>query len=166
MWFASQKASQSRLNITQRCCEHFSQQRDVYNERVGRLTLDNLRDNLPRVIVILLYILINITLMLYAIIYQAVVPKAHVLIVVARFSGMLLNFNCAFTVVLMLKQTILLLRSTHIYKWLPIDNHIDFHKFVGRFIAVLSLIHTIAHMSNFARLKGKSDRLENLQLEL
>ena len=124
---------------------------------MGQLSLDKLRDNLPRIITILLYVLINVALMLYAIVYRAVATKAHVLIVFARLSGMLLNFNCAFIIVLMLKQTILLMRTTKLYKWLPIDDHIDFHKFVGRLIGVLSLIHTIAHMSNFGRLKGKSN---------
>ena len=150
-----QKAAQLRQNIIQRCCIRLSRRTDIYNDRVGKLTMDNIRDNLPRIITILLYILVNLALMLYAIIYRAVTMKAHVLVVFARFSGMLLNFNCSFIVALMLKQTILLMRTTRLYKWLPIDDHIDFHKFVGRVIAVLSVIHTIAHMSNFGRLHGK-----------
>lgn len=119
------------------------------------MTLDNIRDNLPRIIMILLYILVTIGLIVYVAIYRAVVVKAHVLIVFARISGMLLNFNCSFSIVLMLKHTILLLRTTRLHRWLPIDDHIDFHKFVGRLIAVLSAVHTIAHISNFGRLKGK-----------
>ena len=158
IWFVKQKTSQSHQNIIQRCCLRLSHQGDVHNERVGKLTLDNLRDNLSRVIVILLYILVNLALMLYAAIHGAVVVKQHVLIVFARMSGMMLNFNCAFIVVLMLKQTILLMRTTQLYKWLPIDDHIDFHQFVGRLIAVLSAIHTIAYVSEFARLKGKSNQ--------
>jgi predicted ferric reductase len=132
-----------------------SRQGDVDNEQTKKLTLDNLRNNLPRVITILLYILINVGLIVYAIIYRAVVLKAHVLIVFARISAMLLNFNCSFVIVLMLKQTILVVRTTRLHRWLPIDDHIDFHKFVGRLIAALSIFHTIAHMSNFGRLKGE-----------
>ena len=158
IWFVNQKTSQLRQNIFQRYRVPSSWQEDTYNERAGKLTLDNL----PRVIAILLYILVNLALMLYVAIYRAVVLKAHVLIVFARMSGMLLNFNCAFIVVLMLKQTILLMRTTQLYKWLPIDDHIDFHKSVGRLIVVLSLIHGIAHIGNFARLKGTSNQYKKL----
>ena len=83
-----QKAAQLRQNIIQRCCIRLSRRTDIYNDRVGKLTMDNIRDNLPRIITILLYILVNLALMLYAIIYRAVTMKAHVLVVFARFSGM------------------------------------------------------------------------------
>lgn len=104
----------------------------------------------------ILYILVNVALLIYVIIYRARVLKAPVFLVFARIGGMLLNFNCAFIIVLMLRQTMLLIRSNRILRRLiPVDEHIDFHKFVGRFIAVLSLIHTIAHIINVAVAKSK-----------
>lgn len=158
IWFVNQKTSQLRQNILQRYLVPLSWQEDTYNERTGKLTLDNL----SRVMTVLVYILINLVLMLYVAIYRAAVLKAHVLVVFARMSGMLLNFNCAFIIVLMLKQTILLMRTTQLYKWLPIDGHIDFHKSVGRLIVVLSVIHAVAHIANFARLKGMSNQYRKL----
>ncbi|CAF3931944.1 unnamed protein product [Adineta steineri] len=65
---------------------------------------------------------------------------------------MLLNFNCTLVIILMLKYTILMLRmNKDLRKWIPLDDHIDFHKFVGRFITVLAIFHTISHMANFGR---------------
>ncbi len=98
----------------------------------------------------------NLALLLYVVIYRSTIIKSNVFEVFARIGGMLLNFNCSLIVVLMLKQTILLIRSNKfLRKLIPVDSHIDFHKFVGRFIAALAILHTIAHMINFGRLPGK-----------
>ena len=107
---------------------------------------------------IILYLLINLALTLYVIIYRIVVTNSNVLVILARIGGMLLNFNCALIIVLMLKQTILVIRTnTVLRKRLPVDDHIDFHKVVGRVIAGLAILHTVAHMANFGRLTGKKD---------
>ena len=90
------------------------------------------------------------------IIFRTIVRKSHVLVLFARIGGMLLNFNCALVIVLMLKRTILLIRSNKfLRKLIPVDDHIDFHKIVGRVIAGLAILHTVAHMANFGRLHGK-----------
>jgi len=73
--------------------------------------------------------------------------------VFARIGGLLLNFNSAFIIVLMLKRTILLIRTNKtLRKLIPIDDHIDFHRVVGRVIFGLAILHAIAHMANFGRL--------------
>ena len=78
------------------------------------------------------------------------------LVVLARVGGMLLNFNCALIIALMLKRTILLIRTNKfLRKFIPVDDHIDFHRVVGRVIAGLAVLHTIAHMANFGRLEGE-----------
>lgn len=103
-----------------------------------------------------LYVLINVALLLYVVIYRSTVTKNKALVVIARIGGMLLNFNCALVVVLMLRQTILFIRSRKLLRTLiPVDTHIDFHKMVGRYIGVLAIIHTLAHMINFATEDGK-----------
>ena len=61
---------------------------------------------------------------------------------------MALNFNCMWVLVLMLRKCITLLRMTKLCHVLPIDQHILFHKMVGRTIAVFSLVHTGAHIGN------------------
>jgi hypothetical protein len=99
---------------------------------------------------------VNLALLLYVIIYRITVTKSNVFVVFSRIGGMLLNFNCALVIVLMLKQTILVIRTNEfLRKLIPIDDHIDFHKIVGRVIAGLATLHTIAHMVNFGRLPGK-----------
>ena len=136
----------------------FSEQK-IYEVRPDRLKIDYIKDNLSRIIMILLYILINFALMLYVIIYRAGVLHQHVFVVIARIGGMLLNFNCALVIVLMLKHTILIIRTIKfLRKLLPVDDHIDFHKMVGRIIAALSILHTIGHMANFARSTGRNSR--------
>lgn len=90
------------------------------------------------------------------IIFRSIKTKLNVLVVFARIGGMLLNFNCAFVIVLMLKRTILLIRTSKLLrKFIPVDDHIDFHRVVGRVIAGLAILHTIAHMANFGRMSGK-----------
>lgn len=131
-------------------------QQSLYEQQKNKLTIDYIKDNLSRISFIILYLLVNLALLLYVIIYRSVVTKSHVLVVIARSGGMLLNFNCACIFALMLKQTILLIRTNKfLRKIIPVDDHIDFHKVVGRMIAILAIIHTIAHMSNFGRLTGQ-----------
>jgi hypothetical protein len=99
----------------------------------------------------ILYILVNIGLTLYVIIYRSITNKDGVFLVFARVGGILLNFNSVLIVVLMLKQTILYIRSNRVLRrCIPVDEHIDFHKFVGRFMTALAILHTIAHIINFA----------------
>ena len=71
---------------------------------------------------------------------------------VARGCGQCLNLNGSLILVLMLRQTLTFVRSTRVARLLPIDQHIIFHKTVGLIIAVLSLIHTVAHVGNAGKL--------------
>ena len=131
----------------------------IHECQKNKLTIDYIRNNLSRLITLSIYLLVNLALILYVVIYQSTVTKSSALAVIARASGMLMNFNCAFVIVLMLKQSILIIRTVKwLRKWIPVDDHIDFHRFVGRVIAVLALIHTIAHMSNFITMNGKRGR--------
>ena len=140
--------SNIRLSLFRRRCCDFSQHK-------SKLTSDYARDNVSRIVVFLLYLLVNLGLTIYVIVYRVVMERAHVLIVIARIAGMLLNFNCSLTIVLMLKQTILIIRTIKCLRTvIPVDDHIDFHKFVGKVIAALSIIHSIAHMTNFSRYAG------------
>lgn len=67
------------------------------------------------------------------------------------FTGQCLNFNCAWVLVLMLRQTLTFLRSRGCTAFLPIDHHIYLHKLTGVLIAVYSLVHTIMHLVNFSK---------------
>lgn len=61
-----------------------------------------------------------------------------------------MNFNCAFVLVLMLRQCITFLRTRGFGAFLPLDNHIYLHKMTGITIAIFSIIHTIMHALNFS----------------
>ena len=159
-WFISDGSQSPELNFIQRFFMKLSRQQSIYEQYRSKFTIDYLRDNLARVIILILYILINIALALYVIIYQSVVANANVLFIIAHIAGMLLRFNCTLAIVLMLKHIILIIRSNkHLRKLIPVDDHIDFHKFVGRFIAALVIIHIIGHMANFGRLTGVTGEL-------
>jgi hypothetical protein len=143
----------ARLSETQENRAH------VHECQKSRLSIDSIRDNLSRIIMLMLYLLINLALILYVVLYRAVTVKSGALAVIARTSGMLMNFNCACVIVLMLKQTILIIRTIkRLRKWIPVDDHIDFHRFVGRVIAILAVVHAIAHVSNFITMNGKRCR--------
>lgn len=64
--------------------------------------------------------------------------------------GQCLNFNCAFALVLMLRQCITFLRTRGFGAFIPLDNHIYMHKLTGCVIAGFSLLHTIMHLLNFS----------------
>lgn len=66
-----------------------------------------------------------------------------------RSIGQCLNFNCAFILVLMLRQCITFLRTRGFTAFIPLDNHIYMHKVTGILIAVYSLVHTCMHLINF-----------------
>jgi hypothetical protein len=159
-WFLNKASTPTRSNFIKRCCDNL-----CYNEIFcSRLSCSYLSQRRSRIVLFIIYFLLNIGLLLYASIYRSTVIKSNVFIVFARTSGILLNLNSCLIVVPMLKQTILFIRSHEILRRLiPVDIHIEFHKFIGRFIAILSLIHIIAHVINFARSEGKSknDKGEN-----
>lgn len=71
---------------------------------------------------------------------------------VAREFGQLLNFVCAFTAFPVLRHCVTWLRSHGASQFLPLDSSIYYHKLTGWCILVYSLVHTIAHLLNFARL--------------
>ncbi len=148
--------SNPESNVVQPCCSNLSWCSTCYDRQKSKFTPKYFNDHLSYVILLIIYILLNLGLALYVIIYRSTVEKKSVLAIFARTSGMLLNFNCTFVIVLMLKQTILYIRSN---KWLrrciPVEDHIDSHKSVARFIVVLAIIHAIAHMIDFSENPSK-----------
>ncbi|XP_037307452.1 NADPH oxidase 5 [Pungitius pungitius] len=70
----------------------------------------------------------------------------------AKGCGQCLNFNCTFIMVLMLRRFLTWLRATWVVKVLPLDQNILLHQIVGYAILCFTLVHTTAHIFNFARL--------------
>ncbi|XP_016001234.2 NADPH oxidase 5 isoform X1 [Rousettus aegyptiacus] len=84
----------------------------------------------------------------------ALAASAHralgVSVMVAKGCGQCLNFDCSFIVVLMLRRCLTWLRATWLAQVLPLDQNIQFHQLMGYVVVGLSLVHTVAHIVNFA----------------
>lgn len=68
----------------------------------------------------------------------------------SRIIGQCLNFNCAWVLVLMLRQTLTYLRTRGLGSYLPLDQHIYLHKITGWLIVFYGLWHTFMHIINFS----------------
>ncbi|KAJ6642797.1 NADPH oxidase 5, partial [Pseudolycoriella hygida] len=112
-----------------------------------QFTAAYLKNNYVFLSFLMIFVLINIGLFISrAIQYR----KYNGYVILARACGQCLNFNCAFVLVLMLRQCITFLRTRGFGAFIPLDNHIYMHKLTGVVIAALSLIHTIMHLLNFS----------------
>lgn len=66
--------------------------------------------------------------------------------------GQCLNFDCAFVLVLMLRQTLTYLRTRGLGAIFPLDQHIYLHKLTGWMIVSLGSFHTVMHVINFSKI--------------
>jgi predicted ferric reductase len=72
---------------------------------------------------------------------------------IARVCGILISFNFAFSLVMVLRKTLTFLRTKRLgRKYLPIDDFLNFHKNIGIFIFFLCILHTISHCINLCKL--------------
>eukprot|EP00092_Neocalanus_flemingeri_P018191 GFUD01019688.1.p1 GENE.GFUD01019688.1~~GFUD01019688.1.p1 ORF type:complete len:1116 (+),score=193.24 GFUD01019688.1:205-3552(+) len=69
---------------------------------------------------------------------------------ISRACGRTLLFNSVLVVLLVLRNSISLLRRIGLASYLPLDNNIYLHKFVGVMMFLQASLHTIMHLSNFA----------------
>ena len=77
-------------------------------------------------------------------------------------TGQCLNFNCAFVLVLMLRQTLTFLRTRGLGTFLPLDQHIYLHKLTGWLIVCYGVVHTFTHIINFSELTTNPWKFLNL----
>ena len=107
------------------------------------------KNNLTFFVSILIYILINIGLIIYQLISYW---DSNLAIKFARVGGIILSFNSCLLLVLVLRLFVTWIRSTHIGRnYLPIDDFLFFHKFIGYVIFIAIIMHTIAHCVNLCR---------------
>lgn len=85
-------------------------------------------------------------------------------LILARASGQCLNFLCSIVVLLVCRRSISLLRSKGFGRYLPLDDHVYFHKMIGLFIVGHSLAHAFGHVLNF-RLVSLEDNPKYTWLE-
>lgn len=117
-----------------------------------KLTWTYFRNNLRKIVFVVLFAAIQLIITIYTI--MAVLEKSSsdpaytVIRIFASVGGMLLNFNCMFVLVLVLRKCHSLLRSTPLAAILPLDQHITFHKMVGAAIGVSAAIHVGGHIAH------------------
>ena len=64
----------------------------------------------------------------------------------------MLNLNGALIALPVLRSMISWLRGTSLSGVLPLDHSLEFHKIVGHVMFAAAIVHTIAHLANFATL--------------
>ncbi len=107
------------------------------------------KNNLAYYLFVLMYVLV---LILLVIIQAQVYKNENVAIQIARGAGILISFNMVLVLILVMRGIITWLRSTNIgRKCLPSDEFLDFHKYIGVAIMVLSIVHTIGHCVNLCQ---------------
>uniref|UniRef100_A0A182TB47 Uncharacterized protein n=1 Tax=Anopheles maculatus TaxID=74869 RepID=A0A182TB47_9DIPT len=113
-----------------------------------QLTAPYIKNNYVYLSFLTIFTLINVGLFVSrAIQYR----NSNGFVIMARACGQCLNFNCAFILVLMLRQCITFLRTRGFTAFLPLDQHIYLHKLTGMLVAIFSLVHTIMHLFNFSK---------------
>ncbi|KAI9564083.1 hypothetical protein GHT06_007821 [Daphnia sinensis] len=105
-----------------------------------------IKNNVAYIVFVAIYALINICL----VVSRAIEFKdTNIFYILARAGGQALNFNCAFILVLMLRQGITLLRRIGCASYLPLDQHVYLHKACGIVVIFFSVVHTVMHLINF-----------------
>ncbi|CAF1105211.1 unnamed protein product [Rotaria sordida] len=109
-------------------------------------------NNRYQILIGLLYILGTIGIIIHVIIKLIIHERQRKgWFIVARICGYLIKFNFALLIVLMLKQWMRWFRQYHcLRRFLPIDDHIDAHRYVGIIFAICSVVHSLAHTINYA----------------
>ena len=114
-----------------------------------RLHWSYIKQSPQKVFFVALYFLLNAALFVWVTITR---KDEGGWVIVARAHGMCLNFNCVFVLVLMMKSSLTWLRSTRFGKYLPIDQHIKYHKAVAVIILILSFLHFIGHLGRYSKI--------------
>uniref|UniRef100_A0A673J8T1 NADPH oxidase, EF-hand calcium binding domain 5 n=1 Tax=Sinocyclocheilus rhinocerous TaxID=307959 RepID=A0A673J8T1_9TELE len=106
-------------------------------------------NNSRKLLFLCLYALLNVLLFIIAMLKNA---HGGPWFMVAKGCGQCLNLNCTLIMVLMLRRCLTWLRATWVLRVLPLDQNILLHQIVGYAILIFSIVHTGAHVINFARM--------------
>ncbi|XP_075327246.1 NADPH oxidase 5 [Odontesthes bonariensis] len=105
------------------------------------------QNNSRKLLFLCVYALLNLLLFTFAVLQHS---YGGAWFMVAKGCGQCLNFNCTLVMVLMLRRCLTWLRATWVMKILPLDQNILLHQVVGYAIFCFTLLHTAAHVINFA----------------
>jgi NADPH oxidase 5 len=97
----------------------------------------------------LLWALANAALFANAVMkYRA--AGANELVQIARGGGACLNFNGALILLPMMRRLWTMVRKTFVADLMPVDESIDIHRVIGHAMFGFALLHTAAHLTNYA----------------
>ncbi|XP_011699769.1 PREDICTED: NADPH oxidase 5 [Wasmannia auropunctata] len=108
-----------------------------------QLTKPYMKNNYVFIAFISMFMLINVALFVSRL-YEYRHDNGYIMF--ARACGQCLNFDCAFILVLMLRQCITFLRTHSFNSLVPLDHHIYLHKMTGIMIGIFSIVHTLMHL--------------------
>jgi predicted ferric reductase len=77
---------------------------------------------------------------------------ANTCIQVARGAGVCLNLNGALVLIPMMRTLLAWIRKSALAALVPVDSSIDIHKLIGHALFVFSIVHSAAHLMNYASL--------------
>lgn len=116
----------------------------------NQLNLSFLKNNSSYFSTIFFIIVIHIFL---SILQYFLYSKSNIFIIIARISGILIDFNSCLIIILVLRRFTTFLRNSKIgRKFIEFDEFINMHKFLGSFILFLGIIHALFHCINLCKL--------------
>lgn len=122
------------------------------------------KNNSEYFLFIIIYLIVQILL---AILQLWLYWDVNTALKIARVGGILISFNFAFSLFLVLRKLLTWLRNTTFGQiCLPLDDFLDFHKYIGVFILLMSIMHTIGHCFNLCknRLSLKTKKMYNFSI--
>jgi hypothetical protein len=116
---------------------------ELKDSKFGQLSF--YKNNISFIIVVTLFFLLQIALI---IIQLNIYYDANHALKTARCGGILLNFNLSIIMLFVMRRMISMVRNSFVGRFLPCDDFLFFHKFLGAWILIWSFIHTIGHCVN------------------
>lgn len=108
-----------------------------------------IRNNFQSFFFTIIYIAITLSLFIYRFGQYA---DTTIALAIARASAIAIYWQSGLIIVLILRKSISYVRSFGLARYFPLDHYVYFHKVTGWSIAFFSLVHTLAHLYNFAKL--------------
>lgn len=79
---------------------------------------------------------------------------ANIYIQIARGGGACLNFNGMLILIPMMRTFLTWIRKSFLFAFVPVDENVEIHKWVGRVMFFFALVHTGAHLMNYSTLQA------------
>ncbi|UXI20577.1 protein ETHE1-like [Sarcoptes scabiei] len=121
----------------------------MFQSLFHKLKWTYIRNNFQSFTFTIFYLLITASLFLHRF---GQYKDTTIALALARASAIAIYWQSGLIIVLILRKSISSIRSFGLARYLPLDHYVYFHKLTGWSIAFFSLVHTVAHLYNFANL--------------